>query len=75
MGYARRGGVNVPLYEFRCKDGHLTERIFPPIVEEGPLPEFVRCEAKGCRKLSDRQISRTGPVLFEGTGWTPKGGV
>ena len=58
----------MPIYEYRCKNKHRTEKRL--VITESDKP--VKCDT--CGEQTEKQISLTSPPIFNGDGWTPKFG-
>jgi len=66
----------MPIYEYRCPDGHVTDQRVP--MAEAPGPDTVRCpqppttrsERSRCGKTARRaEVNRVG-VIFHADGFT-----
>ncbi len=57
----------MPLHEFRCLNGHVTERIMTFAESEG----LDKIQCPKCVYFAERQLG-TPAVIFKGSGFTPK---
>jgi predicted nucleic acid-binding Zn ribbon protein len=69
-----RRNPKMPIYEFECSDGHITEMIISRasiadgIMEHGPV-----CRTCGKPLIKRRTFPSRMAVSFKGDGWTGKG--